>query len=205
MRQRIGDAYHHPAAWPDEVLLEACEQAHGRSSGPGGQHRNKVSTLVTLVHSATGVSAQAGERRSMIENRGVALRRLRLALATEHREGVPDGPIGSALLRSRRTKLKRQRSKSPVKDPVFESLGISLNERAEPPRYGLTISPKHHDYPALLAEVMDVLGTSSWKPKDAAVRLNVSASQLVRLVRHHPAALARVNQEREAAGLRSLK
>jgi len=197
--------YRHPAAWPDELLLDACEKAQGRSSGPGGQHRNKVSTQVTLTHAATGLHAQAGERRSMIENRGVALRRLRLVLATEHREGVPDGPVGSELLRSRRTRAKRQASAPGKPDPVFESLGVTLNEPAEAPRYALTISEKHRDYPAILAEVMDVVAVSGWQPRAAAVRLEVSASQILRVIKHHPPALARVNAEREKLGLRALR
>lgn len=197
--------YRHPAAWPDEQLLDACDKAQGRSSGPGGQHRNKVSTQVTLTHAATGFHAQAGERRSMIENRGVALRRLRLVLATEHREGVPDGPAGSALLRSRRTRAKRQGQSAPKPDPVFESLGVTLHEPAEAPRFALTISEKHHDYPAILAEVMDLVAVTGWQPRAAAVRLEVSASQILRVIRHHPPALAKVNAEREKLGLRALR
>lgn len=198
--------YPHPAAWPDTKLLEACGQSQGRSSGPGGQHRNKVSTQITLLHKETGISAQAGERRSMIENKSVALRRLRLALATEHRVGVPDGEIGSKLFRERRTKLKAQQSPKQEADPVFESLGIELHSpTTAEPRYGISISPKHRDYPALLAELMDLLAAMHWKPKDAAIRLQVSASQLVRVIRHHPPALSLVNKERESQGMRALK
>jgi len=71
----------HPAALPDDALLGACDEIRRRGSGPGGQHRNKVETLVSLTHRATGVRGEAGERRSQAQNRSVALRRLRLALA----------------------------------------------------------------------------------------------------------------------------
>lgn len=47
--------------------------------------RNKTETAVVLVHQPTGISAEAAERRSQAENRGVALKRLRLKLALEHR------------------------------------------------------------------------------------------------------------------------
>lgn len=198
--------YAHPAAWPEDTLLDACGQSQGRSSGPGGQHRNKVSTQVTLIHKATGISAQAGERRSMIENRSVALRRLRLALATLHRINVPDGEIGSALFQERRTKIKHQPAAKEKQDPVFASLGIDVNEHsASTPRYGLSISPRHKEYPALLAELMDVLAATGWIPKDAAVRLEISASQLLRVIRNHPPALAHVNMQRESRTLRPLK
>ena len=81
----------HPAALDDEELLGQCSLGRGRSSGPGGQHRNKVETKITIKHTPTGISAQAGERRSQGENKRVAVFRLRTALAVGHRCGVPMG------------------------------------------------------------------------------------------------------------------
>ena len=90
----------HPAALEDAALLAACEERRSRSSGPGGQHRNKVETKVVLVHRATGVTGQAGERRSQPENRAMALRRLRFGLAVAVR-GAEASLLPSALWRSR--------------------------------------------------------------------------------------------------------
>lgn len=76
----------HPAALPIPELAKQCDELRTRRSGPGGQHRNKVETAVVLIHRPTGVHAEASERRSQAENRQVAIQRLRLKLALEHRE-----------------------------------------------------------------------------------------------------------------------
>ncbi len=171
----------HPSCLPDEDLLKKCTVGRGRSGGPGGQHRNKVETHVTITHTPTGLIGQAGERRSQHENKSVALRRLRLVLATEHREPTPRGEIGSALWRSRVS-------------PGAEGVGGRI-----------ACNPDHHDFPALLAEAMDALADAGFEPGAAASRLGVSATQLVRLVGDHPPALVRLNEARRAAGMRPLR
>lgn len=90
----------HPAALDSADLLKQVTETRTKRSGPGGQHRNKVETAVILVHRPTGISAEASERRSQAENRAVALKRLRLKLAVEHRTPAdPSRP--SELWRSR--------------------------------------------------------------------------------------------------------
>lgn len=75
----------HPASLPPAKLLAQCDVRHERRSGPGGQHRNKVSTAVVLTHRPTGIRAEANERRSQADNERQALWRLRVRLALEIR------------------------------------------------------------------------------------------------------------------------
>lgn len=64
----------------DESLLKACEVDYFIASGPGGQHRNTTASGVRLTHAATELSVSATERRSQVQNKGVALERLREGL-----------------------------------------------------------------------------------------------------------------------------
>lgn len=86
----------HPAALPPDALLAQCRETRTKRSGPGGQHRNKTETAVVLTHLPTGLTAEASERRSQAENRRMALWRLRLRLALEHR--LPPDPLGPSTL-----------------------------------------------------------------------------------------------------------
>ena len=64
----------------DDALLAHCEVDYFVAGGPGGQHRNKTSSAVRLVHTPTGLTVTATERRSQFMNRSRALERLRAAL-----------------------------------------------------------------------------------------------------------------------------
>lgn len=58
------------------LRLEDFEESFTRSSGPGGQHVNKVSTAVTLRHGPTGASVTVQDTRSQAMNRQLAWTRL---------------------------------------------------------------------------------------------------------------------------------
>lgn len=165
----------HPASIDPEQLLKECTVAKGRSQGPGGQHRNKVSTHITITHNPTQTTAQAGERRSAAENEKVALSRLRHTLALTIRHRVPTGEI--------RTDLWISRTKNGK----------------------IICSPKHHDYPAMLALALDVLEACKYEPKKAALRLECSATQLIKLLAAHPPAFVLLNDNRAKLHLHPLK
>lgn len=165
----------HPAALDVETLLKDCTITRGRASGPGGQHRNKVETHITVVHNPSGIDAQAGERRLAKENQSVAIRRLRLKLAMGVRVEVPAGEIRSQLWKSRCIKNR------------------------------IVCNPKHTDYPSLLAEALDVIEACGFDVKKASARLECSTTQLIRLIGDHRPALEQLNQSREDRGLHRLK
>lgn len=67
--------------WPDERLLAECEIDTYRASGPGGQHRNKVSSAIRLRLRGSEMVVTGTGSRSQHENKAKALSRLREALA----------------------------------------------------------------------------------------------------------------------------
>lgn len=166
---------HHPVVLPPDELLAECEIQFVRRSGPGGQHRNKVSTGVVLLHRPTGIKAEAAERRSQAENRTVALSRLRIRLALEVRAlHLPDS-VPSPLWLSRLSGAR------------------------------IAVNAEHADFPVLLAEALDTLAACDFDPKPASETLRCSASQLVKLLQKEPQAMAYVNQQRQHRGCHPLR
>jgi protein subunit release factor B len=86
----------------DEIL-----EIFSRSSGPGGQHVNKVSTAVTLKHLATGITVTVSDSRSQARNRAIARERLaeKIVEAARRKKLVSLADVS----RERRRKARRSR------------------------------------------------------------------------------------------------
>ncbi|HEY4785594.1 MAG TPA: peptide chain release factor-like protein, partial [Bacteroidales bacterium] len=52
-----------------------------RSSGPGGQHVNKTESAVRAIHIPSGIQVTASDSRSQLQNKKLALERLREKIA----------------------------------------------------------------------------------------------------------------------------
>ena len=106
------------------------EESFARSSGPGGQNVNKVSTAVTLRHRPSGLAVTVQDSRSQAHNRALARQRLldlieeerrkkaqqaRAKAARERRRKSPRPPrLKEKILEAkrRRSQLKKLRAKS---------------------------------------------------------------------------------------------
>ncbi len=88
-------------------LREAdLEETFARSSGPGGQNVNKVSTAVTLHHRPSGLSVTVQDSRSQATNRKLARARLGEAVQELHRKRKAEEKM-------QREKVRRQNSPKP--------------------------------------------------------------------------------------------
>jgi hypothetical protein len=156
---------------PVDELLKECTFRTARRSGPGGQHRNKTESAVVLTHLPTGLEGQASERRSQVDNRRNAVKRLRLRLANEVRSSADAEAAPSALWQSRCRDGK-----------IF-------------------CSDAHPDFPNLLAEALDVIAYRHGHLSSSARQLGCTVSQLMKFLGKEPAAFRQMNDIRRRYGL----
>jgi len=165
----------HPAMQTERSLLNNVVLDFGRSSGPGGQHRNRKATACTATHLPTDISGEATERRRQSENRKMAISRLRRTLAI--------------LLRR------------PIVIETYTPTNLWESRRQGDQ---LPINPKHGDYSAILAETLDVILATDFEMSRASDILKVSNSQLLKIVSHDKAAMTWLNDQRKERDLKPL-
>ncbi len=164
-------------ALPDDTLLHECEVDVYRASGPGGQHRNKVSSAVRLRHRTTGLIVTATESRSQHENRARALRRLRRAIALHVR--------------------------TPIDEEAYRPTPLLAGCISEQGR--LCVGRRDARYLTAVGEILDLLAGCGVQVSSVAARLGVSTAHLVSFFKDDPHVWARVNQMRAEAGQKPLR
>jgi hypothetical protein len=164
----------------DAALLRACDVHVYRSSGPGGQHRNKVSTAVRLRHVATGIDAHGDESRSQAENKAAALRRLRMKIACHVRR-----PMGAA--------------RADVPAVVAECMFVPRGPAAVAPRR-LKVGRKDFRFWRVAAFLLDVIETFQGRLSDAAAYVGISTGNLVSLLKEDRHLLAAAQGIRKSHG-----
>ena len=159
-------------ALSDAELLAQCRFDRFRVSGPGGQHRNRRDTAVRLVHTPSGVSAQASERRSQAQNRQTALARLRRAIALDLRRPVDLDAYHPP--------------------PALERILPGARQR---------VGPRHPDFWAGAQHLLDLFEALDASLADSAAAIGCSTNQLARLIGSEAQLLRKANELREQRGL----
>ena len=99
-----------PVTLPEHLarLLRECDVEPYKSSGPGGQKKNKTESSVRVRHRPSGLVRIATESRSQTRNRVMALERVYRALAARARRRTPRIPTRpTRAARDRRVATKK--------------------------------------------------------------------------------------------------
>lgn len=173
-------------AMDDARLLADCDIHIYKASGPGGQHRNKVSSAVRLRHRPTGLSATANDSRSQHSNKTLALTRLRMNLAMRLRE--PLDPAGIASLELLPPEL-REVVFLPKKAPPGGAAG-----------HRLEIGRKDQRFWAVAARLLDLLDGAAGRLAPVAAAMDITTGNLTRVLECDRHLLAAAQEVRKAHG-----
>jgi protein subunit release factor B len=105
-----------------ETLKKEIEVSFFKSSGPGGQRKNKRETAVKIFHPPSGLTVIATEHRLQAKNRELALKRLQdklLELNKEKKPRIPTTMPESVKEKIIEEKKKQSEKKKQRKKPVI--------------------------------------------------------------------------------------
>ncbi|KAK9095750.1 hypothetical protein Sjap_021247 [Stephania japonica] len=169
----------------EEVLMDQCEMSTFKSSGPGGQHRNKRESAVRLKHLPTGIIAQAVEDRSQHKNRASALARLRTLLALKVRNEIHD--------------------LDNYTPPPELLLILPLKSTIRGSDVGPQIGPNNPKFALGMQALLDLIFALNASVGDAANYLGLSTGALSRLILSDHSLRMAVNELRASKGMKPLK
>ncbi len=98
-----------------------------KSSGPGGQHKNKTMSCVRLYHKTTGIRVVATESRSQIKNKELAFKRLQVKLMElniKEKERIftkKPGYVKEQILQNKKKRSEKKQSRKRVSENDIES------------------------------------------------------------------------------------
>ena len=170
-------------ALDDAKLLRQCDVDTYKSSGPGGQHRNKVSSAVRLRHHPTAIIVHGDQSRSQHENKRLALGRLRMSIACQLRRPLPapaDGPPEY------------------VAECTFTARGGGPGERR------LQIGRKDRRFWHIAAYLLDAMEAYEGRLADAAAHLGINTSNLAGVLQSERHLLAAAQTIRKKHGHKPL-
>ena len=173
-------------AQDDQALLADCDVNVHRASGPGGQHRNKVSTAVRLTHRPTGITVTAYDSRSQADNRRTALKRLRMKIACQSRR-----PLDV--------------DKMVVPEAVASCLFTPRKGPAAGSGRRLQVGRKDRRYWAVVQFLLDLVEASAGRLSDAAGAIGITTSNLATILKEDRHSWAAAAELRKRHGLGPLK
>jgi len=176
------DAY---LAAEDTALLAQCEVHTYKASGPGGQHRNKVSSAIRLHHGPTGITALANESRSQHSNKTQALQRLRMNIACQIR--CPANGLDFTMPKV-----------------VQECLFVKRGGPAAGTRR-LGVGRKDHRFWRVAAVLLDLLEASTGRLGEAAAAMGITTGNFTSVVKSDRHLLAAAQQIRKHHGHGSMR
>ena len=170
-------------ALDEEALLRQCDLHTYKSSGPGGQHRNKVSSAVRVRHRPTGISAHGDDSRSQSENKLLAIRRLRMNIACQFRRSTDmSGEIPPY-----------------IRQCMFVARGGDAKGSTR-----LKIGAKDFRFWHVASFLLDLLDASQGQLATAATWLGITTSNFVGLLQSERHLLAAAQEIRKKHGLKPL-